>query len=85
MGIAEPGALEGGVGSSGFQSDAAPQPALAADFKIQQRMLEGSNVRSILEMTNMITVQRSYQSASRFLEGEHERMRRAVNYIIPSS
>jgi flagellar basal-body rod protein FlgF len=73
------------VGGSGFETDQAPQAALAEDFKIQQRMLEGSNVRSILEMTNMIQVQRSYQSAQKFLEGEHERMRRAVNYIIPGS
>ena len=73
------------IGSSGFQSDQAPLPAPGENFKIQQRMLEGSNVQSIIEMTNMITVQRSYQSAQRFLEGEHERMRRAVNYIIPSS
>jgi flagellar basal-body rod protein FlgF len=73
------------VGSSGFTSEQAAQPAALEDFKIQQRMLEGSNVRPIIEMTNMITVQRSYQSVQRFLEGEHERMRRAVNYIIPSS
>lgn len=73
------------AGASGFTSEQPALPGVAADFKIQQRMLEGSNVRAIIEMTNMITVQRSYQSASRFLEGEHERMRRAVNYIIPSS
>lgn len=73
------------VGASGFTSEQPAQAALLEDFKIQQRMLEGSNVRAVLEMTNMITVQRSYQSVQKFLEGEHERMRRAVNYIIPSS
>lgn len=73
------------AGASGFTSDQPAQPAQAADFKIQQRMLEGSNVRSILEMTSMIQVQRSYQSVQRLLEGEHERMRRAVNYIIPGA
>jgi flagellar basal-body rod protein FlgF len=73
------------VGASGFTSEQPAQPANTTAFKIQQRMLEGSNVRSILEMTSMIQVQRSYQSIQRFLEGEHERMRRAVNYIIPSS
>lgn len=67
---------------------ATTQPATAAnvaDFKVQQGMIEGSNVESIREMTNMIWVQRNYQSAQKFLEGEHERMRRAVNYIIPSA
>ncbi|WP_374372772.1 flagellar basal-body rod protein FlgF [Dongia sp.] len=73
------------VGASGFTSEQPAQAVPLEDFKIQQRMLEGSNVRAVLEMTNMITVQRSYQSVQKFLEGEHERMRRAVNYIIPSS
>lgn len=68
-----------------FESDQAPTAVAVADFKVQQRMIEGSNVQSIREMTNMIWVQRNYQSAQKFLEGEHERMRRAVNYIIPSS
>ncbi|MBL8709000.1 MAG: flagellar basal-body rod protein FlgF [Rhodospirillaceae bacterium] len=72
-------------GASTFVTDQPAVAALAENFKVQQRMLEGSNVQSIREMTNMILVQRSYQSAQKFLEGEHERMRRAVNYIIPSS
>jgi len=72
-------------GASTFVTDQPAVAALAENFKVQQRMLEGSNVQSIREMTNMIMVQRSYQSAQKFLEGEHERMRRAVNYIIPSS
>ncbi|WP_374652639.1 flagellar basal-body rod protein FlgF [Dongia sp.] len=72
-------------GSSMFASEEAPAQATVADFKVQQRMIEGSNVESIREMTSMIWVQRNYQSAQKFLEGEHERMRRAVNYIIPSS
>lgn len=68
-----------------FGSDQAPTSVDVADFKVQQRMIEGSNVQSIREMTDMIWVQRNYQSAQKFLEGEHERMRRAVNYIIPSA
>lgn len=68
-----------------FGSDEAPLAVPTDQFKVQQRMIEGSNVDSVREMTNMIWVQRSYQAAQKFLEGEHERMRRAVNYIIPSS
>lgn len=68
-----------------FNSEAPPQAVPADQFKVQQRMIEGSNVDSIREMTNMIWVQRSYQSAQKFIESEHERMRRAINYIIPSS
>ena len=72
-------------GNMMFAADEAPTPANTADFKVQQGMIEGSNVESIREMTNMIWVQRNYQAAQKFLDGEHERMRRAVNYIIPSS
>jgi flagellar basal-body rod protein FlgF len=66
-----------------FTTDALPvqvaQPALV------QRMLEQSNVQSIKELTSMIWVQRSYESVQRFIDGENDRMKRAINYIIPSS
>lgn len=82
--FADDTALKPGNGTT-FESDEAPIQATIDQFKVQQRMLEGSNVESIREMTSMIWVQRNYQAAQKFLEGEHERMRRAVNYIIPSS
>jgi flagellar basal-body rod protein FlgF len=66
-----------------FNADAAPiqvaQPAIA------QRMLEQSNVQPVKELTSMIWVQRNYEAVEKFIEGEDDRMRRAVNYIIPSS
>jgi flagellar basal-body rod protein FlgF len=66
-----------------FKTDApaipVEQPALV------QRMLEQSNVQSIKELTSMIWVQRSYESIQRFMDGEDDRMKRAINYIIPSS
>jgi flagellar basal-body rod protein FlgF len=71
------------IGGALFAAATPPRPA--EGFTIQQRMLEGSNVQSILEMTNMISVQRNYQAIQNFLDGEHDRMRRAVNYIIPSA
>lgn len=82
--FADDQALKPGSGTL-FESDEVPAQVDVADFKVQQRMVEGSNVQSIREMTSMIWVQRNYQSAQKFLEGEHERMRRAVNYIIPSA
>jgi len=66
-----------------FNTNAAPiqvaQPALV------QRMLEQSNVQPVKELTDMIWVQRNYEAVQKFLDGEDDRMRRAVNYIIPSS
>jgi flagellar basal-body rod protein FlgF len=66
-----------------FTTDAPPiqveQPAVV------QRMLEQSNVQTVKELTTMIWVQRSYEAVQRFIDGEDDRMKRAVNYIIPSS
>jgi flagellar basal-body rod protein FlgF len=65
-----------------FNTNAPPiqvaQPALV------QRMLEQSNVQPVKELTAMIWVQRNYEMAQKFIEGEDDRMRRAVNNIIPS-
>lgn len=60
-------------------------PAVAATGKIAQRMLEDSNVRPILEMTNLIEVTRNYQAMQRFQDAEHERQRRAISSIISNS
>ena len=66
-----------------FKTDA---PPIQVDKPtVVQRMLEQSNVQSIKELTSMIWVQRSYEAVQRFIDGEDDRMKRAVNYIIPSS
>jgi flagellar basal-body rod protein FlgF len=66
-----------------FTTDAPPTPV--AQPAVVQRMLEQSNVQSVKELTTMIWVQRSYEAVQKFIEGEDDRMKRAVNYIIPSS
>jgi flagellar basal-body rod protein FlgF len=65
--------------------DADDQQPIEATGKIAQGMLEESNVRSIVEMTNLIHVTRNYQAMQRFLDGEHERQRRAINSITSNS
>lgn len=57
----------------------APQPATEA--RVMQGMIEGSNVKGVLEMTRMIDVVRSYQSAVRMADSEHERIRDAIDAI----
>jgi flagellar basal-body rod protein FlgF len=59
----------------------ASQPARPAEGGIIQGMLEDSNVKPIVEMTNLIEVTRTYQSVQRFLDAEHERQRRAIGSI----
>jgi flagellar basal-body rod protein FlgF len=61
------------------------QQPTEATGKIAQGMLEESNVRPIIEMTNLIEVTRNYQSMQRFLDSEHERQRRAISSIISNS
>jgi flagellar basal-body rod protein FlgF len=65
--------------------DAGTQPTTEATGKVAQRVLEDSNVNPIIEMTNMIQVTRNYQAVQRFLDGEHDRQRRAINSITSSS
>jgi len=65
--------------------DAGTQAPTEATGKVAQRMLEDSNVKPILEMTNLIQVTRNYQAIQRFIDAEHDRQRRAINSITSNS
>ena len=62
-----------------LRTDLPPIPAENA--KVTQGMLESSNVEPILEITNLIEVQRSYQSTQRLLDTENELKRKAIDRI----
>lgn len=49
---------------------------------VVQGMLEKSNVEPVIEMSNMIEVSRSYQSVSKFIEKEDERVRRMMRELV---
>jgi len=57
-----------------------PQPA--GEAEIMQGMIETSNVQAVAEMTRMIKVLRSYQSAAQLAETEHQRIMSAIEAII---
>lgn len=57
----------------------------ADQIDVSQGMLETSNVEGVVEMTRMIQTMRSYQSAQRLAEQEHERQRRAIQSLITSN
>ncbi|MBM3556459.1 MAG: flagellar basal-body rod protein FlgF [Alphaproteobacteria bacterium] len=59
------------------QQPTAPERGTA----VVQGMLEGSNVKPILEMSLMIDVQRQFEAAGRFQDTMHELRRRAVDKI----
>lgn len=49
------------------------QPAIIDETtRVTQGAVEGSNVNSVMEMTNMIEVMRKYQSVARLLQNEHD-------------
>lgn len=76
----EPGALSKEGNSLYDAGEQAPRPAPEAE--VLQGTIEGSNVNGVEEMTRMIDVVRSYQSAARMADAEHERIRRAIETII---
>lgn len=67
------------LGHNLYSSEAATLPP--ENTRVKQGQLEGSNVKPVLEMTNMIETLRSYQSVQRVLDGEAERLRNAVRKL----
>ncbi len=68
---------EGGVA---FRVEGGFVPAEGA--RVQQGMLEGSNVNPISQIARMIEVQRAYEAGQSFAESENERIRSAVRTMI---
>ncbi|RZJ43163.1 MAG: flagellar basal-body rod protein FlgF [Brevundimonas sp.] len=53
----------------------------ATDAQVRQGMLEGSNVNPILEITNLIEIQRAYESVTRMIENTTDLSRRSVERL----
>lgn len=49
--------------------------------KVSQFAIEGSNVSPVTEISNLIEVQRAYESGARFLGDEHERIRNTIREL----
>ena len=57
------------------------EPLEASDSDVVQRMLEGSNVISVAEITRMIQLLRSYQAANQLIVSESEREQQAIEML----
>ncbi|HLT01205.1 MAG TPA: flagellar basal-body rod protein FlgF [Geminicoccaceae bacterium] len=68
------------VGGGLYDTDEPPLPAERS--RVVPGMLEGSNVQPILEMTEMMTTVRAYQSTHRLLETHHELQRRTIERML---
>ena len=73
-------ALEKG-GDGLYRNNSNAAAVEANDVQIRQGMLEGSNVNPILEITNLIEIQRAYESISRMIENTNDLSRRAVERL----
>jgi flagellar basal-body rod protein FlgF len=67
-------------GNGLYSSEVDPQQADQRS-EVQQGMLEGSNVQSVAEMTNMIEVLRRYQNAAKIVDSENDRERKAIERL----
>jgi len=62
-----------------FKTDEPSKPALKA--KIIQGMVESSNVQPIVEVTNMISAMRSYESSQQYVKGDDSLLREAIEVL----
>ncbi|HIF24665.1 MAG TPA: flagellar basal-body rod protein FlgF [Micavibrio sp.] len=70
-------------GDNLYKTDAAPQEAI--NTRVKQGMIEGSNVKPVLEMTRMIEVSRAYQSTQNMLKSEHDRQRSMLQRLTSNN
>lgn len=61
------------------------EPVDATDYKLEQGMLERSNVEPITEMTNMINVTRTYQAMSNLISMQESLKRTAISKLSGTS
>jgi flagellar basal-body rod protein FlgF len=57
------------------------QPAPAANAVVQQGMLEGSNVKPILEVTNLIQISRAYEQVSQMISNVNDLSEQTINRL----
>ena len=66
------------VGDNLYRNTSNQQPEPVTDARVRQGMLEGSNVKPILEITRMIEVSRAYEQMARMMDSTSELARSAV-------
>jgi flagellar basal-body rod protein FlgF len=57
------------------------QPTAAADAQVRQGMLEGSNVKPVLEVTNLIQISRAYEQVSQMISTMNDLSEQTVNRL----
>lgn len=64
-----------------YRNTSNEQPVDATDAQVRQGMLEGSNVQTLVQITNLIEIQRAYESTARMIENLNDLSRRSVERL----
>jgi len=78
--FANPGALEK-AGDNLFRNASNLAATPAAEARLRQGYLEGSNVKPVLEITRMVEVSRAYEQTAKMMDSEAELARRTVERL----
>ena len=61
------------------------EPIDVPQKSLQQGALENSNVKAVMEMSDMISIHREYTSVSNFIRSEDERMKKVIRQMTSRS
>ncbi len=64
-----------------FRNRSNAQPIEATGAQVRQGMLEGSNVNSLIEITNLIEISRAYERATKMITDANDLSRRSVERL----
>lgn len=68
------------AGDGLYRTDQVPE--LAEDARTLQGLLEGSNVRPVVEMTEMMSTVRAYQGTQKIIDSHHDLERRMIERML---
>lgn len=71
------------AGHGYYRTDQEPQPS--EDARMLQGVIEGSNVRPVVEMTDMMETLRAYQGTQKIIDAHHELERRMIERMLEAS
>lgn len=69
------------TGDNLYRNTSNQQPTPAAEARVRQGMLEGSNVQPVLEMTRMIEVSRAYEQVTRLIDSNADLSKTSVQRL----
>ena len=69
------------VGDNLMQNTSNQTPTAATEMRLRQRMLEGSNVNPILEISRMIEVSRAYEQMAKMMDTQNDLSTQAVQQL----